>query len=73
MHEQLKFSLENQLNELRNQRTASNAEFDEKIRAIEKQLGLEAKPEAGKDAAAEFQKQRDAAAGMKSPFTFGRK
>lgn len=69
MHEQLKIMKENQLAKARNERTA----LDSEIALLETELGL--KPTAADEKplpAEEFQKQRDAA-GMKSPFTFGRK
>jgi hypothetical protein len=61
MHEQEKATLQLQLTTLQNERTAANAEFDSKIAAVKTKLGLAEESKPAKGAAAEFQKQRDAA------------
>jgi hypothetical protein len=69
MHEQIKIMKENELNNLRNQRTA----LDSQITTLETELGLKNSNDNKPTPAEEFQKQRDAASSMKSPFTFGKK
>lgn len=66
MNEQLKIMLQGQLTTLRNERAASNADFDAKISDVQKQLGIEPENNKKPSPAQEFQAERD---NKPSPFS----
>ena len=59
MNEQLRFMLQGQLTNLKNQRAASIADFDAKISDVQKQLGIEPENNKKPSPAKEFQAERD--------------